>query len=191
MTINMPNLSTSYRSSISGVFHEKVETNNRNIQRTNQDVRALNLKKETMDNNRFIDELKSLLQSRFNNDIDKLAKCLGRPANDVSDFMNGLTDIPPGFIEDLTKCLSKNSGGERVQFGDKYVEINNTGDGYTNYFDGMMKGAQIDIIKKMKLEMSELKKIIKSKEETIKSYEEMMKSKDELIEILKEQLTNK
>ena len=173
-----------------GVFNDGIGTNISNEEKTNHFDSLLYIKNKIMDDSKFIEELRSLLSSKFNNDINKLAKCVGRPESDIRDFIDGKKDIPSDFFEDLANCISKKHG-DNIQFGDKYIEVNNSGIGYTNNYEGMMKDAQVDIIKKMKLEILELKKSSKEKDEVIKSYEDIIKSKDETIKSKDEVIKSK
>lgn len=182
MVISILDLSKAFNSTNKGVFNSSVETNNNAVEKNNSLLGALNTEKITMDIN-SIDKLRALIQSQFNNDIDCFAESIGKSVKEIMDMLNGNSEIPPNLFDDAKNSFVRS--GDNIQFGDtiKYIEINNSGSGYINNYDGMMKGSQSDIIKKQKTEIAALHKILKDKDE-------LLAAKEEVIGMLKEQLNN-
>ena len=159
-----------------GTFNGSVETKVNPSGKTKESKTLLRRKKKRMDDN-ILEELRSLIKTRFGNDIDKFADCVGKSTEEILSFLNGETDIPPELFEDYIDCASKGAGS--IQIGDKYVEIYNRGNYMTNNYAGLMKGAQIEIIKKIKAENAKLK-------EELKEQKELIESQKEIIKLLKE-----
>ena len=119
-------------------------------------------------NDKIVDELRSYIQAKFGNDIERFAACVGRPAEEIRSFLDGSSDIPPGFFENYLNCASE-GGARRVQIGDTNVEIVNKGDGMTNNYAGLLKGVQAGTVKELKKENAELKRQIKDLKELVES----------------------
>lgn len=130
------------------------------IGRTNFPTELFQRKKLKMEKYK-IKELKSLLSSQFNNDIELLAKATGIPTNELSDFINEASNLT------LTDDESS-SNKENVQFVGKIEgdQIIVSGGEFT-------KNCGISSLEnetsKLKMEISDFKKLLKEKDTTIKA----------------------
>lgn len=178
MLINLIDYSKVFNSTNKGIFNDKVENNALNADRTKSLLSLLDKEKNIMeDSSKFIIDLKTLLSSCYHNDVELLARSINISSEQINDCLAGKTHPIPELIKEVERRKnSPGSGGDYIQIGDK-IEINNSGEGFTNNYDGMMKGYENDIIKELKMEVSELHKMIKEKDKLIAE-------KERLIEVL-------
>lgn len=174
------NIKSVYHKEFSGDIINSIEGN-----RTIIPFTVLNDKKNIMDNRRFIEDLKLLISSRFENDIELFARTVGVTPEQLHLFLLEKGDPPKAICGELEKNKEPKKCGN-IQIGDKVIEINNSGDGMTNNFEGILKGSQLDLIKSIKEENSTLHKLIKGKDELLKDKDELLSEKDKLISALQE-----
>lgn len=174
MVINL--IDNSINTNYKGRF-EQITTNiKQEVDRTNFYNIVLDMKKEHMDDNRlFIENLRLLIVSRFENDIELFARSIGTTPEQIQNFLEEGGDPPRTICGELEKN-KETKKGDNIQIGDKVIEINSSGDGMTNNFEGILKGSQIELIKRMKMEIADLKKIMKEKDRLIDLQDEMIKS---------------
>lgn len=159
-------LSSSINTDYSGQFNDVATTISAN--RTNQASNLFGIENNCMTNKQVIDNLNVLLSNRFNNDVGSMAHALGIPIDIMRNLLLGNIDIPQEIIKRLDDYNAK---GDYFQFGDR-IEINNSGDGYTQSFSDLTKSNDDDYIKKLKIENSDLKKMLKDKDELISALKE-------------------
>lgn len=175
MVINL--IDNSIKASYKGRF-EQITTNiKQEMDRTNSSNIVLDMKKQHMDDNRlYKEDLRLLIFSRFENDIELFASTIGVPPEQIQKFLDGRNDPPRALCGELEDKNRETKKGDNIQIGDKVIEINSSGDGMTNNFEGILKGSQTELIKRMKMEIADLKKIMKEKDRLIDLQNEMIKS---------------
>lgn len=132
-----------------------------NFAATNTSIEVLDVKNKFM--SKFSDELKSILRSRFNNDIEAFAESLGLTTDQVSNLLLiGASESPSDSAR-----IAENVSGDNIQIGDK-IEIN-TGDG-NNDFSGILN----ETIKSQKNKIAYLEDLLKEKDEVIATQKEMI-----------------
>lgn len=129
-------------------------------------------KHKKMDDQQCLGIIKSYLESKFGNDIELLAKNIGVPTNGLQGFITGVSGPPPGLFEELEKCAENKTDtvimGDKVK-GDKIIV---SGDMTKNYGNISLE----EETKRMELEISDLHKILKSKDEVIKALKETIEA---------------
>ena len=158
-------LSSSINTDYSGQFNDVTTTTTAN--RTNQASNLFGIENNCMTNKQVIDNLNALLSNRFNNDVGSMAHALGIPIDIMRNLLLGNIDIPQEIIKRLDDYNTK---GDYFQFGDR-IEINNSGDGYSQSFSDLTKSDD-DYVKRLKIENSDLKKMLKDKDELISALKE-------------------
>lgn len=167
--ISSGDINTNYQ----GTFNDITTTIS--TDKTNLSPNVLDMKKIGMkDKRNNVEDLKACLIGSFNNDIEAMAHALGLSINDIHNYLLGRINIPDSIVHRLEEYTF--SKGGYFQFGDR-IEINNSGDNYSQSYSDMLESEDTEI-KRLKMENSSLRKIIKEKDELIASQRET-------IEILK------
>lgn len=175
MALNLNLTLNNVRANYRGKF-ENVSTNFQ-IDKTNLSRKVLEIKKPM---NRVAEDLKILLQARFNNDIGLLARSIGIPPELINDIISGATFAPPEILKEIEKySISKSSD---IQIGDR-VEITNLGNNNSNE---VLSGKK-DNVRDLKAKVSDLEKRLKDKDKMLEDKDEMLEDKDVVIKV-KDQL---
>lgn len=131
----------------------------------------------SMNNNQLIEDLKQMLSTRFDNNVESLAKAIGVPTEQVLQYLEGRISVPADVTEKMIRFKPRPCG-EYIQIGDR-IEIHNAGDGATHNYAGMTGKA--DLVKKQEVEIAQLKKENREKDELIAALKETIEllKKDE------------
>lgn len=135
---------------------------------TTYDDQGLLPTENSMNNNQLIEDLKQMLLTRFDNNVESLAKAIGVPTEQVIQYLEGQLTVPNDVTEKITRFTRRHSG-EYIQIGDR-IEIHNAGDGATHNYAGLLGKA--GPLKKLKDKIVRLKKEMKEKDELIAALKE-------------------
>lgn len=121
-----------------------------------------------MSNKQLIEDLQQMLLTRFDNNVESLAKAIGVPTEQVIQYLEGRLIVPKDVTEKITRFRPR-PYGEYIQIGDR-IEIHNAGDGATHNYAGILGKA--GGAKKLEDEIARLKKEMKEKDELIAALKE-------------------
>lgn len=164
MNLNLVDLSNSIKTEYIGQFNDIISRTFNKMGETNIKEKMLDKEKEYMYNTELIKELKILLENKESNIIGDLAKETGVTEDKILNILSCLANAPVEISEKRENVMR-----ESLQIGDK-VEINYSGDGLTNNYEGLLSGH--GTIRELRSKISDLQKLLNEKDELIKSLKE-------------------
>lgn len=144
----------------------------------------ITVERKIMGNKRFIEDLRTLIRSRFDNNIEFLSSEVGVPVDMINNILDGKVDPQRGLIESIDK-ITNSRQEDIIQYGNK-IEI--CGSGNTNNFEGGFIGTNNEENRELKIKVADQDRMLKEKDRMLDEKDQMLDEKDELIKTLKEML---